>query len=111
MTSASPSTRTMACNSEGTRLMNVSVSVAARSCPRVGGPGVRLQNKLSALRFHIIRLRAVPACDALLPSRHSPHFIDPHELHKLVPPRLVGRDDSFRAQILQHAFVGVVGRP
>src|ERR1051325_3913920 len=37
-------------------------------------------------------------------------FVDSNELDELVAFRLVRGDDAFRLQVLQHVFVGVIGR-
>src|SRR4029079_313751 len=77
MTSASPSTLTIACNREETR--------SIRRTYRPDGER------------------------ALLAARRA-RLVDPHELAHLVPLRLIGSDNSFRPQVLQHAVVTVVGR-
>src|SRR5688572_33015360 len=36
-------------------------------------------------------------------------FVDAQQLHELVAPGLIRRDDALGAEVLNHAFVGVVG--
>src|SRR6185436_11070631 len=93
ITSASPSTRTMACRRAGTRLIYFTL---LHTCARLRGVG------------HVIQCRPeVPP--PLVPPRRA-DLIDAEHLDELVAPGLIRRDDSLRTQVLQHPLVAVVGR-
>src|SRR3954467_14071180 len=87
ITIASPSTLTMAWRSEGTRLINL------RGCTR--------PHRGQTVRHGEFRLERP---GTLLAARRT-HFVDPNQLDDLVAARLIGRNDPFCAEVLQHPLV------
>src|SRR5438105_214213 len=94
MTSASPLTLTIACRSDGTRLISFT----------------GLHTSAQSLKW----LLCPPVCRRELswalgtPGRSD--LVDPHELNELVAARLVRRHDALGPQVLQHPVVGIVWR-
>src|SRR5262245_49823631 len=110
ITRASPSTLTIACSREGTRLIYSRVCTRAQ-WTRFGCTPLQMSARAAAA------YRGGPVCPpeagtlsaALLPPR-SADLVDADELDDLVPARLVRRHDPLRPQVLQHAPVAVIGR-
>src|SRR5207244_12035301 len=80
--------------SRGPQALSYAVYAIARTC-LVGG------RVLTAL------CRREPS--GALGTPRGANFVPPPELDQLVAARLIGRDDSLGAQVLQHPLVGIVG--